>query len=322
MDVSVIIVNYHSEELIERCVKSVNEQTSGISYEIIIVDNGGGESALRKLGKIKSEQIRVIASEVNLGFGKANNLGASCAQGKYLFLLNPDTELMNNAIRILYDYMESHPETGISGGNLYSSDGMPVPSYCMEYDTLKKEETDSTWLTIIFSKIAEKTKKKKTVIDQDRFNDTGAVKEVAYIFGADMFMKKELFDSVGGFDPDFFMYAEEEELTRRIHDRGLKIMSVPDARIIHLEGGTTTEKPGFSEKQFRMRMNGKMVYYDKCYPPNGADDFYRYRLRRYQRLIRWQQLKGRNPSGSAAMRSLEILKQAYEEHCRTRRKNG
>lgn len=316
MDVSVIIVNYYSEQLIGSCVRSIHEKTSGIHYEIILVNNGCGKESLEKLNSLKSDNVRIIDSEVNLGFGKANNLGASYAKGKYLFLLNPDTELLNNAVKILYDHMEAHPDTGVAGGNLYTQDGRANPSFCMNFDTLENEKRESSWGTIILSKIYGKTNRKSLEI---HFNDSGSPMEVAYIFGADMFMKKELFDSLCGFDPDFFMYAEEEELTRRIHDRGYRIISVPDAKIMHMEGGTTTAKPGFSSRQFAMRMNGKMTYYDKCCPPNGAEKFYQYRLRKYQRLSAWQKLKGKNYKNSDAFRSMEILKQVWQEYCEERK---
>lgn len=316
MDVSVIIVNYHSEELIKACVKTVNEKTTGLEFEIIIVDNAGGQEALDQLQTIESEHIRIISSDSNLGFGKANNLGASYAEGKYLFLLNPDTELINNAVKILYDYSEEHPDTGIAGGNLYSKDGNPVPSFCMEYDTLKNERKDSSWSEIILSKVREKTNSKRKVKKQ--FNDTNVPMEVAYIFGADMFMKKSVFDSANGFDPDFFMYAEEEELTRRIAAMGYNVICVPQAKIIHLEGATTSEKPGFSAKQFAMRMNGKMTYFDKCYPPDGADQFFKYRSRKYQRMLLWRKLTGRKTANSVAAKSVEILRQVYTDYCKER----
>lgn len=106
MDVSIIIVNYHSADLVVDCINSVFEKVNNLKYEIIVVDNASEDGSVEKLEQIFGKQIIVISSEKNLGFGKANNLGVTKARGKYLFLLNPDTILVNDAIQYLYDYID------------------------------------------------------------------------------------------------------------------------------------------------------------------------------------------------------------------------
>lgn len=310
MDVSIIIVNYHSEDLISQCIKTVKDKTNDLKYEIIIVDNGSDSTGKALLDSLRNKETKVINAKDNLGFGKANNLGAEYAKGKYLFLLNPDTELMNDAIHTLFSYMETNQDTiGVCGGNLYGPNGEPTPSFCRDFDTLEKEKDSSKWSSIIMKKVKDMQNHNKH-LGTDEFNYTEEPQEVAYIFGADMFMRKELFVTVGGFDRNFFMYAEEAELQKRISDLGYKIMCIPQARIIHLEGATSKSSP----RQFSMRMKGKMTYFDKCFPPDGAALFYKYRRKRYKRLLEWQKLRGRKPSTT----SIEILDQVYREYCRER----
>ena len=126
--VSIIIVNYNTAELLNDCIDSVQSKTVNVDYEIIVVDNNSEKGSLDHLIE-KYPTVNFIFSEENLGFGRANNLGATKARGKYLFLLNPDTLLVNNAIAILYDFMEVNPESGVCGGNLYKADNSPAISY-------------------------------------------------------------------------------------------------------------------------------------------------------------------------------------------------
>lgn len=126
MNVSVIIVNYNTEELTLNCIKSIIDKTHKVSYEIIVVDNA---SPTRPQRLSQQKNILYIQSETNLGFGKANNLGATRSSGEILFFLNPDTLLINDAISILYEYLHNHPETGICGGNLFSIDMEPAHSF-------------------------------------------------------------------------------------------------------------------------------------------------------------------------------------------------
>ena len=108
-DVSIIIVNYCSAGLVTEAVRSIIRETKDVSYEIIIVDNASSDDSAEKLDALDNN-VRLIIADQNLGYGKANNLGAANANGEYLFLLNPDTILMNNGAKILWDYLKKHPE--------------------------------------------------------------------------------------------------------------------------------------------------------------------------------------------------------------------
>ena len=312
MDVSIIIINYHSAGMVIDCINSVREKTKQNSYEIIVVDNASGDGSVELLRRTFPE-ITVIASEENLGFGKANNLGAAQAKGEYLFLLNPDTILVNDAIGILHDYLEANPGTGVAGGNLYTPEMAPAPSFCRRFDDLALEKRRTSWSALIGGKIRDKLHLRAAGKPMDEFNHTAQPQKVAYIFGADMMLKKQVFDTVGGFDPAFFMYGEEEELTWRITCLGLDVMCVPQAQIIHLEGATVKQVNEFSPRQFKMRMDGTLTYYKKRFGREGADEFYRLRSLRYSRLMKIAKLQGKFRPDMDAARQREYLDQVYRD---------
>lgn len=292
MDISIIIVNFHSARMVIDCINSIREKTQKNTYEIIVVDNASGDGSVELLRQTFPD-ITIIPSEVNLGFGKANNLGAKQASGKYLFLLNPDTMLVNDAIGILYDYLEAHPDTGVVGGNLYAPNMTPAPSFCRRFDDLTTEKRQSSWRTLIGSKVRDKLHLRAAGKMMEEFNNTGKPEKVAYIFGADMMLPRTLFERICGFDPDFFMYAEEEELTWRITQLGYDVVCVPKAKIIHLEGATVKQQDEFSPRQFKMRMNGTMTYFKKRFGQDGVVAFYRLRGLRYDRLMKIAKLQGK-----------------------------
>lgn len=317
MDVSIIIVNYHSTNMVIDCIHSILEKTADISFEIIVVDNASGDGCEVKIEHEFGEKVQVVLSDTNLGFGKANNLGAIHAKGKYLFLLNPDTYLVNNAIQILFEYLENHEKVGVAGGNLFAPDLSETPSYCLVFDSPESEKRRASWTELISSKMKAKLYRRIGKPDDalccDEFNHTEKALKVAYIFGADMMLPKNVFEEVGGFDPDFFMYAEEEEMSWRITKAGYQIMNIPQAKIIHLEGATVKSMDVFSEKQFRMRMNGTFIYYLKCFGIEGVNKFYKYRSLRYERLIKIAKIQGKLTTDFPPILQKQILKDVYQE---------
>ncbi|MGL5902335.1 MAG: glycosyltransferase, partial [Cetobacterium sp.] len=130
MQVSIIIVNYNTLELSKNSIESIFEKIQNIEYEIILVDNDSQDGSKEYFSKeYYKSRIKLIQSEKNLGFGKANNLGINIAKGKYVFLLNSDTLLINNVIKILFDFMEKNKSVGLAGANLYNENKEPAHSY-------------------------------------------------------------------------------------------------------------------------------------------------------------------------------------------------
>ena len=284
MDVSIIIINYKTPELVIDCIESIKNKTKDINYEIIVVDNDSNDDSPQILKNKLDNDIKFVVSDTNLGFGKANNLGYQYATGKYLFLLNSDTLLINNAIKIMFDYLEKNNDVGIVGGNLYSAEYTPNPSYCMYFDSIELKKKESTWKSIFFQTLKRKFKAKSQRIEG--FNYSNMPIDVAYIFGADLMISKELFKTLKGFDKDFFMYYEEQELSYRVNKMGYKIINIPDARIIHYDGVSTKKENQFSNRQYQMRLNGAFIYFYKVYGLDGFEDFYKYRLKKINKELK------------------------------------
>lgn len=246
IDVSIVIVNYNTLQLTANCIESVFDRTHGLEFEIILVDNNSQDGSKEFFEKDK--RITYIYSIHNLGFGRANNLGFEVAKGKYLFCLNSDTLLVNNAIKILYDFMEMHPECGACGGNLYNANMHPAHSFNRRMPGIV-EEIDQ----------ALSRKLSKNIYGKSYMhNFSGKPLQVAYITGADLMLRGSAIKSHGGFDSRFFMYFEETELQYRIHKSGMSIYSVPTAKIIHLEGASSTN----SLKKERLFMESRRTFHN------------------------------------------------------------
>lgn len=244
MDVSIIIVNYNTEKLISKCIKSIYEKTQGISFEIIVVDNA---SPIPPNTLKKSNKIIFIQSKINLGFGKANNLGVQHATGDYIFCLNPDTILINNAIKELFDFMQKNSYVGICGSNLYQQDLTPGHSYEMLEPSIIQETLS----------LRGSTSKR---FNED-FNSSATPKKVSHVVGAALMIPRKLFNEVGGFDKDIFMYMEETLLCHLVKKKGYVIYNVPQSKIIHLEGKS------FQIKRHNLEtyLSGRKIYFTKRY---------------------------------------------------------
>lgn len=250
MDVSVIIVNYNTKELLLQCLKSLFDKTIGVNFEVIVVDNASTDDSVEVVSRLYPN-VCLVRSSINLGFGKANNLGYKYATGKYIFLLNPDTVLLNNAIEILYNFMEDHFDIAISGGQLYDAEGNYSHSYYLFLPSFLWE------INILLCQYIHKMKdsffRKKVIRDGYGF--------VSYITGADMMIRKDNIEQHGFFDPDFFMYFEETELSSRYKHLDKKIAFVISSEIVHLEGKSFA----FKESRERMFFQGRKLYYSKCH---------------------------------------------------------
>lgn len=231
--ISFIIVNFRTPDLVLRCVRSIREHTHSRSYEIIIVDNASGDDSAEKLDGLSD--ITFIANLNNVGFGVANNQAAEVAIGKYLFFLNPDAYLLNDAVDIFSSFMDRYANQSVAccGGHLQDEVGNAQMSYGNFPSLLE-----------VFSQIGFYRFYRnyfKSHLSISVRNDTTEIRQVDYLMGAAMFVRAEVFRLVGGFDNRFFLYFEETELAYRMKEAGYKFMLVPQAKIMHLEGGFEKE---------------------------------------------------------------------------------
>ncbi len=231
MDVSVIIINYNTKEQTCDCLDSILNKTSDVSYEIILVDNASHDGSKEFFEK--DERVKYVYSNENLGFGKANNLGLKYASGKYLFLLNSDTLLVNNAIKIFFDEFEKKDdEIACMGCLLKNKKGETIHSYG-RFPTLWNEILRRPFSVLRFAgftRAGYDTPSYRYSKNKDFI--------VEYVTGADLFLRKDVADKYGLFDPDFFMYYEDAELQYRYHKNGYKSCIIDKPSIIHLVGGS------------------------------------------------------------------------------------
>jgi GT2 family glycosyltransferase len=252
MSVSIIIVNYNTVVLLCNAINSIIEKTKDVKYEIIVVDNNSADNSENIVSQKYGDRVTYIKLQENIGFGRANNEGAKYAKGKYLFLLNPDTILLNNAVKFLADFLEENINAGICGGNLFDNKGQAAHSYSMFLPSIMWE------LNIMFSYRLQKLVYGKNA----QFNNTNKANKVGYITGADLMIRADLFNYLNGFDPNFFMYFEETELTYRVRKAGYKIYCIPQAKIIHLEGEAFAGK---WEKRIKLTLESRRKYYKKTH---------------------------------------------------------
>ncbi len=230
-------------------IGSVIEKTRGLDYEIIVVDNDSNDGVEESISR-EFPQVRTIVLPENIGFGRANNEGIRVAKGRNVLLLNTDTLLVNGAIKILSDYLDTHPKVGICGGNLYDLNMVPMHSFGR--------------MPSIWDELCELSMGVLPRIVEGRnrgFNYSEKPLRVGYITGADMMIRGSLLKKTGGFDPDFFMYYEEVELTWRIKRMGCRVVSVPGAKIIHYE----SQSVGSQERKDAMRKNSRNIYFRKTH---------------------------------------------------------
>ena len=206
MDVSIVIVNYNTEKLIWDCIKSICDNTKDIEYEIIVSDNNSTDNSINSI-KEKFPSVKIIQNNENIGFGHANNEGFKLAKGKYVFCLNPDTVLISNAVKILFDFMEQNPDAGACGGNLYNKNMNYIHSFGYG-DDIKSLLLRKTFLKFFFWKEYIKIKSYEKNMNRTK------VQEVNHITGADLMIKKKLIDELGGFSDKFLCILRKQSLRK------------------------------------------------------------------------------------------------------------
>ncbi len=242
MDVSIIIVSHNTKELTRACLRSVYERTKGVEFEVIAVDNASTDGSARMI-KEEFPKVLLLQNKDNLGFGAANNRALAKAKGKYLFYLNSDTVLLNDAAKTFFDYWEKNGDRqnlGALGANLLDADGNIIHSYgrFLDFGTELKNcarAVVSSYAYTILSLFSKRFPPKIPPEKPHEFYEG----EVDYINGADLFVKN---DSYAAFDERFFLYCEETDLQLKMAKAGKRRLIIDGPKIIHFAGGSS-QKP-------------------------------------------------------------------------------
>ncbi len=260
---SVIIVSYNVRYYLEQCLRSVRQAARGLDVEILVVDNNSSDGSVEYLEPLFRE-VRFIKSEVNLGFSKANNLAAGMAKGQYLLFLNPDTIVSENAFADCISFMDSHPGAGITGVCMLNRDGSFAPESRRAVPTPFVAFCKMSGLCALFPKSRVFGKYYLGHLDRTEEN------RIEVVSGAYMFVRREAFERVGGFDETFFMYGEDVDLSYRILKSGYENWYIP-VRILHYKGESTNRTSFSYSKVF---YNAMLIFFNKHF-------------RGYGRLFHW-----------------------------------
>lgn len=249
----VIIVSYNVAHLLDDCLSSLLSQ-KGVDMAITVVDNSSSDGTVAMVRK-KFPQVNLVASRENLGFSAANNLALKNSRSKYALLLNPDTKALPGAIKKMLDYMETNGEVGALGPKLLNPDGSLQYS-ARTFPSLTTQFLESTYLFRIFP--------------QSRFFgqyfmtywDHGQTREVDWVSGAALMVRREAIEKTGLLDEGFFMYSEEVDWCYRIKRAGYRVIYFPQAEIIHYDARSSEDEA----RRLEMVLSGRYRFFAKHYP--------------------------------------------------------
>jgi GT2 family glycosyltransferase len=287
MDISVIIVTYNAAGCIRACLDSVCRQT-GMELEILIVDNASADNTTQVVQEFIGDRknIRLFANRENIGFGRANNQAFAASSGQFIYLLNPDAQLVQpDALKILREQLERHPEWGVAGTRILQGDGQKELAVCEKYQGQEHvRERD-------FSKLPGRR---------------------ACVMGASMFFSRRVFAELGGFDEDYFLYQEEADLCLRLREKGYEIGFVPEAAIRHI-GGVSSRSCDPCET-WRRRANGMLLFWKKNYPAADARRLAEMDRKRSRfKMITYGWLAKFQPANSSAWRKHRKYRAIWEQ---------
>ena len=260
IDISLILVSFNTRDVLRESLQSVAREQGSFRLEIFVVDNNSRDGSVEMV-EAEFPHVRVIRSEVNLGFGAANNVALEQARGRYIVLLNSDAFLTPESLRLSVENMDADPSVGLAGGRLVGRDYSWQPSARMFPSIVSDFK--------VMTGLAAKFPKSRFFGSFDRtWADPMEPAEVDWVPGAYSIIRSEALARVGFFDPEFFLYSEEVDLCRRIQDAGYKIMYWPEIVVIHIGGESsrqikTLEMSSAGAQLIRWRMRSTLLYYRK-----------------------------------------------------------
>lgn len=221
--VSFVTVNYKTPHFIRHLLQGIQDAQLGFSYEYFVVDNDSKDGTVEMVQE-RFPWATVIASPKNVGFGAGNNLAFQQAKGKYIVLMNPDLTVFPGELETWIEWMEKHPDVGISGPRIVNPDWSDQDS-CYRFPTLFIPLYRRTFL----GKLAKKTVDAYLMKDMDRTRE----QDVDWVLGASLCVRREDLDKIGRFDERFFMYFEDADLCRRMWMSGKRVTYTPVAKLVH-----------------------------------------------------------------------------------------
>ena len=318
--VSVIVISFNTCDLLRECLQSIlaecDRLPQGVAAEILVVDNASADGSAEMVARefsASATPVRIIRSDLNLGFGVANNLAFEVANSEFLVLLNSDAFFHPGALSLALEHMRANPAVGIGGGRLVGRDGAPQPS---------ARSSPSIWLNIlVLTGLSERFPHSRIFGAPDRtWANPLQPADVGWLTGAFLIVRREALVKAGLFDPVFFLYYEEVDLCRRAKAAGFRILYWPDVVVTHIGGESSRQfdslnLSGHAGEVLLWRVRSTFLYYRKHHGWQA-------------RLVLWLELtvywlarlrssRSRNPvrrqAGEDAAVQMRLLRQAWRE---------
>ena len=248
MNLSIIIVNWNTRDLLAKCLASIFAYPPSSQFEVWVVDNASSDGSTNIVSQ-DFPQVRLIRNSSNLGFARANNQAIRQATGRYVLLLNPDTKVMPGALPVLVAFMDESPTSGAAGPRLLSPDGKlqisshPSPTLLREFWRLF--HLDNLRPYSVYAMHAW---------------DLVHPRPVEVLQGACLILRREALDQIGLLDEDYFIYSEEVDLCYRLKKAGWQTYWVPESEVIHFEGQSTRL---VAREMFLQLYKSKLLYFRK-----------------------------------------------------------
>ena len=238
---SVIIVSYNTRDMTLKCLRTLFDNVGEVSTEVWVVDNASRDGSVEAIRQ-EFPDVHVIANEGNAGFGEANNQAMGQARGEWFLLLNSDAFVHAGAIPTLIEYSKAHPEVAVVGPKLLNKDGSLQRS-CFRFPSPGHAWRENLWISSLVPTSSRWSDLRRWSHDEER--------QVDFVIGACLLLRREVFEQVGGFDERFWMYSEETDWQQRMARKGWKAMFVPQAVVTHLGGASgADEKVRITESFF------------------------------------------------------------------------
>lgn len=235
MDISIVIVNWNSAAFLRECLRSIYSTVTGLHFEVIVIDNAsfdGSEIMVRR----EFPEVEFIQSTKNLGFAGANNMAFARSRGRNVLFLNPDTELTENALPVMCSSLDAIPDAGVVGCKLLNSDLSLQTSCIQAFPSILNQSLDFEFLQALFPKSSLWGMRAL-------YAPSSEPSRVDIVSGACLMIRRIVFEQVGQFSTDYFMYAEDMDLCYKAARAGWRTYFVGDATVIHHGGGSSSTGP-------------------------------------------------------------------------------
>lgn len=242
-ELSVVLVNYNDRVHLTSCLNSLQKAVSGLSAEVILVDNRSGDGS-PGLVRTSFPWVRLVENKANLGYPKANNIGFRQSLGAFCLFLNTDTDMPETGLAALLSEIKRRPGAGAVGPALVHENGRFQVSFGRERSAFS-ELLQKVFLNPYYRRVLRISKR---------------AREVGWLSGACLLTRREVVEAAGLFDESFFLYFEDIDLCRRIRELGFKTVYIPSIRVTHVGGAATSADRWRSRLEYR---RSQLRYYEK-----------------------------------------------------------